>query len=101
MVQCPAAPLPSRTSAQPQSHGCLFFLQSLAPPPGLDEFQLATWRQEGGFLQQLLDNSAAEDYVLPITINGTLRRYQQVKRRRCLFVLCVVYVCHFPSNTLP
>lgn len=53
-------------------------LQSLAPPPGLDDAQLATWRQEGGFLQQLLDNSAAEDYALPVAINGTLRRYQQV-----------------------
>lgn len=58
------------------------FVQSLPPPPGLDEAQLATWQAEGGFLQQLLDNSAAEDYQLPIVINGTLRRYQQVRRKR-------------------
>ena len=56
-------------------------MQGLRPPPGLDEGQLATWRQEGGFLAQLLDNSAAEDYQLPIPINGTLRRYQQVGRQ--------------------
>jgi hypothetical protein len=60
-------------------------MQSLAPPPGLDEAQLLTWRQEGGFLQQLLDNSAAEDYQLPIAINGTLRRYQQVHGWGCLW----------------
>ncbi|KAI3435532.1 hypothetical protein D9Q98_001597 [Chlorella vulgaris] len=57
--------------------GVMPLAQGAGEPPGLDAEQRAVLAAEGRFLQQLLDNSAVDDYALPIELNGSLRRYQQ------------------------
>lgn len=46
--------------------GCAQLPQGGGEPAGLDEAQRALLAREGRFLQQLLDNSALDDYSLPI-----------------------------------
>ena len=61
--------LPARTSSA-RSFAAAVALMPLAQgvplPPGLDAEQQGTLEREGRFLQQLLDNSAVEDYALPV-----------------------------------
>lgn len=44
--------------------------QGAAQPAGLDEEQRGLLAREGRFLQQLLDNSAVDDYPLPVQCAG-------------------------------
>jgi TATA-binding protein-associated factor len=49
----------------------------LPDPPGFSDDMLAKREHERQFLTQLLDGKKVEQYVLPVTINAELRKYQQ------------------------
>lgn len=50
--------------------------RGVSPPPGLSE-SLSRGSDDAEFLEQLVDNSHIDDYIVPTELKVTLRRYQQ------------------------
>ncbi|KAK9809358.1 hypothetical protein WJX73_008453 [Symbiochloris irregularis] len=74
-------PSPTVRSAAAQAFATAVVLlplaQGLPEPSALDKEQHASWHTDKLYLQQLLDNSQAELYELPVTIRAELRPYQR------------------------
>ena len=56
-----------------------YYKSSAKSPPEMPQALADRRIQERKFLEQLLDTSKVESYHVPIPINATLRKYQQVQ----------------------